>query len=104
MTNEKQDALRALDHIKERLDLEGVLSDEAIIEIETIRAALTEAPKVDVDLEKLAEEISLVMCKEDEVDPDSHDLWWAPNRRLNNPERALRILTTHYDLVKKSEG
>lgn len=123
MTN-KQEALIALKKLRPMtgndtpneywFEIAAVISTH----MDTIRAALTEAQSMEtvraatnncapcaevpkVDVEKLAEEISLAICKEDEVDPDSYDEWWAPNRQLNNPERALCILTTHYDLVKK---
>lgn len=91
MTNEKQDALRALDRVKmQAYDLEHYPDDEIERDLKTIRAALTEAPKVDV--EGLKRKPDLTQYRHDYT-VGSDDGW----------NDAIDHLTTHYDLVKKEK-
>ena len=94
MTNEKQDALRALDQLYKEAARMGQYHGSGLIKdcYALIRAALTEAPKVDVDIEALKTEIYEKLWKKHELLCEGHI------------DSILGHLTTHYDLVKKSEG
>lgn len=62
-----------------------------IATLDRLISAPTPAP-TEIDLEKLAKEIALQICKDDECDPDSYDEWYTSNKNLRNPIDALKIL------------